>query len=88
MKRCLTLCFVGMMVFCAISLIAQAPAPAPAQTAPGGGESLTPQQLNARAKAYNAPQIPYDSVANFIKLPTGRGVSASCSASHRCAPTS
>jgi DNA-binding beta-propeller fold protein YncE len=63
------LCFVGMMVFCAISLIAQTPAPA--QTAAGSGEALTPQQLNARAKAYNVGQIPYESVANFIKLPTG-----------------
>ena len=27
--------------------------------------------MNARAKAYNAPQIPYESVTNFIKLPTG-----------------
>jgi hypothetical protein len=69
MKRCLSLCFVAVLMFCAISLVAQTPAPA--QTAPGGGEGLTPQQLNARAKAYKSPEIPYDSVANFIKLPTG-----------------
>jgi hypothetical protein len=37
-----------------------------AQTQP---EGLTPAQLNARAKAQNVPEIPYDSVPNLLKLP-------------------
>ncbi|MBZ5578458.1 MAG: peptidyl-alpha-hydroxyglycine alpha-amidating lyase family protein [Acidobacteriia bacterium] len=32
-------------------------------------ESLTPAQLNARAKAQNVPEIPYESTPNFLKLP-------------------
>ena len=32
-------------------------------------ESLTPAQMNARAKAQNVPEIPFDSVPNFLKLP-------------------
>ena len=69
MKRCLTLCTLAAALFAAISavsLVAQAPAPAAAD--PSG---LTPQQLNSRAKAYNAPQIPIEPVPNFIKLPPG-----------------
>jgi DNA-binding beta-propeller fold protein YncE len=69
MKRCLTLCIFGIALFGAISainLIAQAPV-APATDAGG----LTPQQLSSRAKAYQAPQIPIESVPNFIKLPAG-----------------
>ena len=69
MKRCLSVCFVAVLSFCAISLIAQTPAPA--QSAAGGGEGLTPQQLAARAKAYKAPEIPFESVPDFIKLPVG-----------------
>jgi hypothetical protein len=69
MKRYCSLCFVAIVLFCAISLVAQTPAPA--QTAAAGGEGLTPAQLNARAKAYSVAQIPIESVPNFIKLPTG-----------------
>src|SRR5664279_165731 len=32
-------------------------------------ETLTPAQLNARAKAQNVPQIPFESAPNFLKLP-------------------
>jgi DNA-binding beta-propeller fold protein YncE len=60
MKRSLSLCFVVALVASAISLMAQ-----------GGSESLTPAQLNARAKAYNVAEIPWQPVANFIKLPAG-----------------
>jgi DNA-binding beta-propeller fold protein YncE len=61
MKRYLSLCFVVALVASAISLVAQG----------GGSESLTPAQLNARAKAYNVSEIPWQPVANFIKLPAG-----------------
>jgi len=30
---------------------------------------LTPAQLNARAKAQNVPEIPFDSAPNFLKMP-------------------
>lgn len=32
-------------------------------------KDLTPAQRNARAKAQNVPEIPYESVPNFLKLP-------------------
>src|SRR5246127_4142661 len=32
-------------------------------------QSLTPAQMNARAKAQNVPEIPFDSAPNFLKLP-------------------
>lgn len=32
-------------------------------------EALTQAQLNARAKAQNVPEIPFESVANFLKMP-------------------
>src|SRR5579864_7493505 len=32
-------------------------------------QQLTPAQLNARAKAQNVPEIPFDSAPNFLKLP-------------------
>src|SRR5678815_5364575 len=38
----------------------------PAQT-----EALTQAQLNARAKAQNVPEIPFEAVPNFLKLPPG-----------------
>ena len=62
MTRRLTLSFVAAVLFCVAGPVAQTPAPAP---------ELTPQQLNARAKAYQAPQISIESVPNFIKLPPG-----------------
>src|SRR6185295_4031795 len=36
---------------------------------PAGNEGLTPAQIAARAKARNVPEIPYDSVPNFLKMP-------------------
>src|SRR6266550_1423464 len=62
MKRICSLCFAAALLASAVSVVVQGQ---------GGSESLTPAQLNARAKAYNVGQIPYESVANFIKLPTG-----------------
>jgi len=53
------------LVASAVSVLAQGPMPAPAT------DGLTPQQLAARAKAYQAPEIPIESVPNFIKLPVG-----------------
>jgi streptogramin lyase len=44
----------------------QFPAP-PTPAAPAGG--LTPAQLNAKAKAQNVPEIPFESVPDFLKLP-------------------
>src|SRR5246127_784250 len=32
-------------------------------------QSLTPAQMNARAKAQNVTEIPFDSAPNFLKLP-------------------
>ncbi|MEQ1883874.1 MAG: peptidyl-alpha-hydroxyglycine alpha-amidating lyase family protein [Bryobacteraceae bacterium] len=37
--------------------------------APIAEKDLTPAQRNARAKAQNVPEIPYESVPNFLKLP-------------------
>ncbi len=33
------------------------------------GFAQTPAQINARAKAQNVPEIPFDSAPNFLKLP-------------------
>src|SRR5258708_4425973 len=33
------------------------------------GQTLTQAQMNAKAKAENVPEIPYESVPNFLKLP-------------------
>jgi NHL repeat-containing protein len=35
----------------------------------GFGQTLTPAQQRAKAKAQNVPEIPYESVPNFLKLP-------------------
>src|ERR1700736_3670129 len=56
MKRSMNSCFAVAVLLCA------APQFAPAQ-------SLTPAQMTARAKAQNVPEIPFDSVPNFLKLP-------------------
>lgn len=37
--------------------------------APVGAENLSPAALATRAKARNAPEIPFESVPNFLKLP-------------------
>lgn len=60
MKR---VCLVGVLLLSAVSLVAQGPAQ--------GQGGLTQAQLNARAKAQNVPEIPYESVPNFLKLPVG-----------------
>jgi len=43
-------------------------APLFAQT-PARSDGLTPAQVNARAKAQNVPEIPFESVPNFLKFP-------------------
>jgi DNA-binding beta-propeller fold protein YncE len=62
MKRICTLSFIVALVATAVTVVVQGQ---------GASESLTPAQLNARAKAYNAPEIPMQPVTGFIKLPTG-----------------
>jgi hypothetical protein len=52
------ICLIGAMLACAVPQFAQTPA-----------EGLTQAQLNARAKAQNVPEIPFDSAPNFLKLP-------------------
>jgi hypothetical protein len=47
---------------CAMPLLTQAPAQPPAET-------LTPAQINARAKVQNVPEIPFESAPDFLKLP-------------------
>ena len=55
-------CLLWAALACAMPQFAQTPAPTPAET-------LTPAQLNARAKARNVPEIPFESAPNFLKLP-------------------
>jgi sugar lactone lactonase YvrE len=51
-------CLVGALLACAVPQFAQTPA-----------EGLTQAQLNARAKAQNVPEIPFESAPNLLKLP-------------------
>jgi hypothetical protein len=51
-------CLIWAVLACAVPQFAQTPA-----------EGLTQAQLNARAKAQNVPEIPFDSAPNFLKLP-------------------
>jgi len=37
--------------------------------APAGGQNLSPAALATRAKVQNVPEIPYESVPNFFKMP-------------------
>ena len=55
-------CLVWAALACAMPQFAQTPAPTPA-------EGLTQAQLNARAKARDVPEIPFESAPNFLKLP-------------------
>src|ERR1017187_7777048 len=55
-------CLLWVALAYAVPQFAQTPAPA----SPGG---LTQAQLNARAKAQNVPEIPFESAPNFLKLP-------------------
>jgi len=68
MKRFQSSCLLAVMLLFARSGFAQTPA---------GG--LTPAQMNAKAKAQNVPEIAFDSVPNFLKLPP-----MCSSARHRC----
>jgi len=60
MNKRLSSLFAALVLLCAVTELARAQAPA---------EGLTQAQLNARAKAQNVPEIPYESVPNFLKLP-------------------
>ena len=62
MRTCRVRGLAAALLFAA-ALFAQAP---PGGPPPGG---LTPAQMNARAKAQNVPEIPFDSVPNFLKMP-------------------
>jgi hypothetical protein len=55
-------CLLWAALACAMPQFAQRPAPTPA-------EGLTQAQLNARAKAQDVPEIPFESAPNFLKLP-------------------
>jgi sugar lactone lactonase YvrE len=55
-------CLVWAALACAMPQFAQTPAQTPA-------EGLTQAQLNARAKAQNVPEIPFESAPDFLKLP-------------------
>ena len=52
------MCLVWALLACAAPQFAQTPA-----------EGLTQAQLNAKAKAQNVPEIPFESAPNFLKLP-------------------
>jgi hypothetical protein len=55
-------CLLWAALACAMPQFAQTPAPTPA-------EGLTQAQLNARAKAQDVPEIPFESAPNFLNLP-------------------
>ena len=64
MRRCLTGCLPVIVLLMATTAFAQGqPQIASPNTTP------TPAQLGQKAKAQNVPEIPYESVPNFIKLP-------------------
>jgi len=50
-------------------LLALLPATLVFAQAPAGSPSLTPAALAARAKVQNVPEIPFESVPNFFKMP-------------------
>jgi len=60
MKRLLQFCFAAVVLLFALANFARA------QTQTAG---LTSAQMNAKAKAQNVPEIPFDSAPNFLKLP-------------------
>src|SRR6266446_8606752 len=60
MKRFLQFCFAAVVLLFALANFARA------QTQTAG---LTSAQMNAKAKAQNVPEIPFDSAPNFLKLP-------------------
>src|SRR5215471_18225907 len=53
MKRRFCLCLAGCMLWAGIAC----------------AQNLTPAQMSAKAKARDVPEIPFDSVPNFLKLP-------------------
>src|SRR5260370_15813804 len=60
MKSLLQFCCAAVVLLFALANFARA------QTQTAG---LTPAQMNAKAKAQNVPEIPFDSAPNFLKLP-------------------
>jgi hypothetical protein len=69
MKGCLSLCLASAVLLGVISLGAQEPSSAGKKPADASG--LSPAQLAARAKAYQAPEIPFDSIPVALKMPNG-----------------
>ena len=53
----------------ACSIVALLAAPSLFAQAPASGQNLSPAALATRAKVQNVPEIPYESVPNFLKLP-------------------
>ena len=62
MKRCQGFCLAAAVLLSAKPHLAQTPS---------GAEGLTQAQVNARAKAQNVPEIPFESTPNFLKMPAG-----------------
>src|SRR4051794_12087128 len=60
MRKCIAVCLGAVALISGGSVRAQAPA---------GNEGLTAAQVAAKAKAQNVPEIPFDSVPNFLKMP-------------------
>src|ERR1022692_4071362 len=56
MRKYFCFCIAAAVVLCAMGGAASA-------------QALSPAQMNARAKAQNVPEIPFDSAPNFLKLP-------------------
>src|SRR6202162_1047461 len=50
-------------------IVALLPGAAMFAQAPAGTQNLSPAALATRAKVQNVPEIPYESVPNFLKLP-------------------
>src|ERR1022692_3631039 len=56
MRKYFCFCIAAAVVLCAMGGAASA-------------QALSPAQMNAKAKAQNVPEIPFDSAPNFLKLP-------------------
>ena len=53
----------------ACSIVTLLAAPSLFAQAPANGQNLSPAALATRAKVQNVPEIPFESVPNFLKLP-------------------
>jgi NHL repeat len=62
MRRCQSFCLAVVVLLSVRPYFAQTTGPA---------EGLTQAQINAKAKAQNVPEIPFESTPNFLKMPAG-----------------